>query len=133
MPVGCSMSGRHNVKRWVALASTMALGFAVAGCSHIPQDASKKEFCTAGEQFSALDKATFAQGRAAIKRLAGIGTPPDIDASARKGFVELVSRMDDADNAEDFRHRTRTMNRSERKHLLDLDTYIQKTCVQAVG
>ncbi|HEX4190235.1 MAG TPA: hypothetical protein VHZ06_04510 [Marmoricola sp.] len=121
------------MRRLVVVLTVLVLGFAVSACQHVPQDASKQAFCSAGEKFSELDKATFAQGQAAIKRLADIGTPPNIDASARSGFVELVDRMQSSHSAEDFRHRTRTMNASQRKHLLDLDSYIQKTCTSAVG
>ncbi|MFL6158970.1 MAG: hypothetical protein ACJ72D_23015 [Marmoricola sp.] len=124
---------RPDVRSAATAVALVLLCLGLAGCGQIPQSASKKDFCTAGERFSALDKATFADGRKAIDRLAAVGTPPDIDTSARSGFVELVSRMKDSDNAEDFRRRTRTMNRAERKHLLDLDDYIRKTCVQAVG
>ncbi|HET6153155.1 MAG TPA: hypothetical protein VFE15_09365 [Marmoricola sp.] len=121
------------MRRLVVLLAVVILGVGVSGCQHVPKDASKQAFCSAGEKFSELDKATFAQGRSAIKRLADVGTPPNIDSSARAGFVELVDRMQSAHNAEDFRHRTRTMSSSQRKHLLALDSYIQKTCTSTIG
>jgi hypothetical protein len=109
-----------------AVVSTVVL----TGCQSIPEDATTKDFCSAGEKYSELRDVAFSEAVRVSKQLAEVGTPADIDASARAGFVELIERMDDADNGADFRRRTLSMNEQERKHLLDLDTYIQKTCAQ---
>ncbi|WP_354437820.1 hypothetical protein [Marmoricola sp. OAE513] len=111
------------------LVLVLLLGAVVlTSCSRVPKDATKEDFCTAGEKFSALQKVPFSEGQKAVDRLADIGTPKDIDDSARDGFTELIDRMNDSDDAADFIRRTRTMTDDERKHLLALDTYIQGTC-----
>lgn len=105
---------------------------ALAGCQDIPEDASKAAFCKAGQRFSALQKVPFAQGQDAVDKLADVGTPSDIDSAARAGFVELIDRMNDSEDAGDFRRRTATMDKQERAHLLALDTYIQGACSDRV-
>lgn len=117
--------------RWIApvLLGTVLL----AGCQNIPEDASTQDFCEAGERYSALRDVTFAKALQVSKQLAEVGTPADIDASARAGFVELIERMEAAENGADFRERTVGMSEKERQHLLDLDTYIQKTCAAAAN
>lgn len=104
----------------------------ITGCQDIPEDASKSAFCTAGQRFSALQKVPFSQGREAVDKLAEVGTPSDIDPAAREGFVELIERMNDSEDAGDFRRRTATMDKDERAHLLALDTYIQGACSDRV-
>lgn len=118
-----------------ALVVVLAIGLAVtlAGCRHIPKDATVKDFCGAGEKFNALTKVSFAQGQAAIDRLANVGTPADIDKDARAGFVELIERMDKSENADDFRARTQKLTKEETEHRLDLYDYIQKTCTVPAG
>jgi hypothetical protein len=101
------------------------------GCTKVPADATKAAFCTAGSTFSEANG--FANGLKAAKALAAVGTPSDIDASARAGFVELVERMVDAENGPDFRRRTRNLSDSEKRHLLDLDSYIRETCANGAG
>jgi hypothetical protein len=96
------------------------------GCRVVPSDATKQEFCAAGEAFS--ESEGFSNGVKAAEHLASVGTPPDIKASARAGFIELVERMADSENGPDFRRRTRSLTSRESKHLLDLDTYIQGAC-----
>lgn len=100
----------------------------LTGCQSIPEDAATEDFCSAGQKYSELRSVPFDEAVAVSKQLAEVGTPADIDASARAGFVELIERMDEAKNGADFRKRTLTMDQAERKHLLDLDTYIQRTC-----
>lgn len=120
------------MRGWVVVPA-MVCTVVLAGCQSIPEDADTKDFCNAGERYSELRDVSFAEAVKVSKQLAEVGTPADIDASARAGFVELIDRMDAAKNGADFRKRTLTMNEDERKHLLDLDTYIQKTCAQAAG
>jgi hypothetical protein len=104
----------------------------LTGCMTIAEHASRAAFCTAGQQFSALQRVPFRQAQQATDRLGQVGTPADIDAAARAGFVELIDRMDSSSNAADFRKRTRSMDQSERDHLFALDTYIQGTCSDRV-
>jgi len=105
----------------------------LTGCQSIPENAAKKDFCSAGEKYSELRGVAFSEAVEVSKQLAEVGTPADIDASARAGFVELIERMDKAENGADFRKRTQGMSEQERKHLLDLDSYIQRTCAQTGG
>lgn len=116
-----------------AVAGAVMGSVLLSGCQNIPEDAATTDFCSAGERYSELRDVAFAEAVAVSKELAEVGTPADIDASARAGFVELIERMDAAENGADFRKRTLTMNAEERQHLLDLDTYIQKTCARAGG
>lgn len=101
-------------------------GSATDGCVAVPRDATKEEFCSAGEAFST--SSGFANGLRAAKALAAVGTPDDIDEGARAGFVELVERMVDSRDADDFRQRTSNLSQEEKDHLLDLDNYIQSAC-----
>ncbi len=122
------------MRRLALLAALVAGALVLVGCgTTIPQNASVKAFCSEGEKYSSLEGVPFKTGQQAIRRLAEVGTPAGISASARSGFVELVHRMEDADSGEDFRRATRSMSSSERKHLLGLDDYIQKTCTAQVG
>ncbi|MCZ4500154.1 MAG: hypothetical protein JWQ74_2709 [Marmoricola sp.] len=121
------------MKRLLAVILALGLALALAGCRHIPKDATVKEFCGAGEKFNSLTKVSFDQGRKAIDALAGVGTPPDIDKDARAGFVELIKRMDSSENADDFRARTQKLTKLETEHRLDLYDYIQKTCTVPAG
>jgi hypothetical protein len=101
------------------------------GCTKVPADASQQAFCRAGAAFSS--SVGFSHGLKAAKELASVGTPADMKASARAGFVELVQRMVDSANGPDFRNRTRHLADAEKQHLLDLDSYISTTCANAGG
>lgn len=114
----------------VALLTAVA-SIGLAGCQSIPDDAAKAPFCQAGERFSALQNVPFSEGEAAIKALADVGTPADIDKPAREGFVELVDRMDASKDAADFRSRSQKLTLKEEEHLQALTVYIQRTCVLA--
>ena len=96
------------------------------GCESVPTAAKKEDFCAAGAAFS--ESKGFKNGLKTAKHLAAVGTPSDIEASARAGFVELVERMVDSKDGADFRGRTQNLSPTESEHLLDLDTYIQATC-----
>jgi hypothetical protein len=98
----------------------------LAGCASIPTDASTKQFCTEGEKFSA--STTLEQGKKAADRLAEVGTPQGIPASARKGFVELVDRVRGAKDAADFHRKAKKLTKAEARHLADLSAYIKETC-----
>ena len=108
----------------VLLTATLAAG--LGGCGDIPTSASKKEFCSAGEKFSASK--TFRGGVAAARRLQRTGTPGDIPKNARRGFVELVNRVLDAKNGQDFLKKNKRLTEAQRKDLRALTAYIEKTC-----
>lgn len=116
--------------RTAALALLTAVGAAgLTGCQDIPDSASKASFCQAGERFSALQDVPFSEGQAAIKALAEVGTPADIDKPARQGFVELVERMESSDDAAEFLEKSQKLSTRESEHRTALTVYIQLTCV----
>ena len=106
------------------LAVTLAAG--LGGCGDIPTSASTKDFCSAGEKFSA--STTFKQGVAAARRLQKTGTPRDIPKNARRGFVELVNRVLDARSGQDFLKKNKRLTESQGKYLRALTADIEKTC-----
>jgi len=108
----------------VVLTATLAVG--VGGCQNIPKSASVKEFCSAGEKFSASN--TFPEGVAAAKKLKKVGTPKGIPKSARRGFVELINRVLDAKNGADFLKKNKKLTEAQGKDLIALTAYIKKTC-----
>lgn len=111
----------------VLLTAVVSVG--LTGCQKIPKDASKAAFCQAGERFSALQDVPFSEGQAAIKALADVGTPADIDKPAREGFVELVDRMDSSEDAAEFLKKSQRLSAAESEHRTALTVYIQLTCV----
>lgn len=120
--------GRRGRSAVLALLTAVA-AVGLTGCQHIPKDASKAAFCQAGERFSALQDVPFSQGQAAIKALADVGTPGDIDRAARAGFVELVDRMNSSDDAAEFLKKSQHLSAKESEHRTALTVYIQLTCV----
>lgn len=121
------------MKHCSALVLVLVGALVLVGCRTIPENASVTEYCKTGEAYTNLKDVPFEQGLAMTKKLAAVGTPAGIDASARAGFVELINRMEDSRDAADFRRRTDTMGKAEEKHLLALYTYNQKICSQPVG
>ena len=107
------------------LAATLAVG--LTGCQDIPKTAPVKEFCSAGEKFSA--STTFKQGVSAAKKLADVGTPQGIPQAARDGFVQLIDRVLDAKDGQDFIKKSKKLDAGQRKNLKALDAYIKKTCI----
>jgi hypothetical protein len=98
----------------------------LAGCQSVPTDASVKEFCASGEQFSAATR--FDQGVASARHLAKVGTPTGIDAGARAGFIELINRVTSARDGNDFTKQSKKLTSEEQNHLAALNDYIRKTC-----
>lgn len=114
-----------------ALALVLSLG--LTGCQKIPDSASKADFCQAGERFSALQDVPFSEGQAAIRELADVGTPADIDPAGRAGFEELVDRMESSKNAADFLKKSQKLSIEESEHRTALTVYIQLTCLLATA
>lgn len=115
-----------RIGRWLAVFGALLAMLALAGCQDVPENASKKEFCSEGEKFSA--STTFEQGVKAAERLAEVGTPAGIPKSARLGFVELIERVTESKNGAEFKKKTKELSDEEGKHLMDLSAYIDKTC-----
>jgi hypothetical protein len=114
-------SGRLGAS--AAAASVLLLATA---CSHIPADASVKDFCSRGEVFSA--STTFTAGVKAARRLGETGTPPGIPDAARQGFVELIDRVTGSKSGADFKQKADNLSPAERVHLEALSNYIARTC-----
>jgi len=112
--------------RVVPLLLAVTLAGGLSGCQDIPKSATKKDFCSAGEKFSASN--TFQQGVKSAKRLEEVGTPKDIGKRARDGFVQLINRVLDAKDGQDFIKKSKKLDADERKNLMALNDYIQKTC-----
>ena len=112
--------------RVVTVLLTASLAAGLGGCRNIPKSASTKDFCSAGEKFSA--STTFTQGVSRAKKLSEVGTPAGIPKAARDGFVELVDRVLSAKDGKDFRTKTSKLSKQEQKNLAALSVYIQKTC-----
>lgn len=122
-----SSTGRTGARLGLVVSALLASA-ALAGCGgeDIPENASKKDFCSEGEKFSA--STNFAEGVTAAKKLAEVGTPKDITTGARAGFVELVERVTGSKSGADFKKKQAKLSKTEAEHLSDLNEYIQKTC-----
>jgi hypothetical protein len=117
---------RRGATRVATVVMTVTLATGLGGCRDIPTSASVKDFCSAGEKFSA--STTFPEGVAAAKKLKKVGTPSDIGKRARRGFVELVNRVLDAKNGQDFLKKNKKLTEDQGKDLRALTAYIKKTC-----
>lgn len=118
---------RPGAIRARAVLLVAVLGLGLSGCRDIPKTASVADFCSAGEKFSASTK--FDQGVAAAKKLAETGTPKGIPQAARDGFVQLIDRVLDAKDGQDFIKKSKKLDAGEQANLKALDAYIKKTCV----
>ena len=118
---------RPAARRVTTVLVAVVLTTGLSGCQDIPKTASVRDFCSAGEKFSASTK--FDQGVAAAKKLADTGTPKGIPRAARDGFVQLVDRVLDAKDGQDFIKKSKKLDATEQKNLRALDAYIKKTCV----
>ena len=117
---------RPAAARVLTVLLTAVLAAGLTGCQDIPKSASKKDFCSAGERFSA--STNFKQGVSAAKKLSKVGTPEDIGKRARDGFVELIDRVLDAKDGQDFIKKSKKLDTDEQRNLRALDAYIKKTC-----
>ena len=115
-------------RRRRAAAAVVAGCVLLAGCggSEIPDDASVKKFCKAGDTFARAKK--FSDGVKAADDLQDTGTPKGIPGDARDGFelvVELVSR---SDNQADLEKRYKKLSAKQKKSVEELDAFIAKKC-----
>lgn len=115
-------------KRHVSCAAVVAAGALLAGCgsSGIPTDASVKDFCKAGDAFSAVTK--FDEGVKAARDLRDTGTPKGIPADARAGFELVVQMVADAKDQKDLEKRYDKLTTEEKKSVNALDGYITTSC-----
>jgi hypothetical protein len=126
-------SGRPSVHAWrrrrLGAGSLVAVCVLLAGCGSsggIPDDASVKEFCKAGDTFSKATK--FPDGVKAADDLHDTGTPKGIPADARDGFELVVKLVTDADDQADLEKRYKKLTATQKKSVEQLDAYIAKTC-----
>jgi hypothetical protein len=98
-------------------------------CSdRVPLSATKAAFCSARAAYARLTPAQFSAAQAAVAKLAQVGTPDDINASARLGFIEVIDRVNSSQSAEDFAAAVKAMTTAEKDHVKALDDYTQTTC-----
>src|SRR4051812_7637592 len=102
---------RRGATRAVTVLLTASLAVGLGGCKDVPTSASVKDFCSAGEKFSA--STTFKQGVSSAKKLSDVGTPKGIPKAARDGFVQLINRVLDAKNGQDFIKKSKKLNATE--------------------
>jgi hypothetical protein len=115
-------------RRRLAAAALVAGSVLLAGCggSDIPDDASMKDFCEAGDTFARATK--FSDGVKAADGLHDTGTPKGIPGGARDGFelvVEIVSKSDDQ---ADLEKRYKKLSAKQKKSVEQLDDFIAKKC-----
>ena len=113
----------------------LGAGAVIAGCvllvgcgggGGIPEDASVKEFCKAGDTFSKATK--FPDGVKAANELHDTGTPKGIPDDARDGFELVVKLVTDSDDQADLEKRYKKLTATQKKSVQQLDAYIAKTC-----
>jgi PBP1b-binding outer membrane lipoprotein LpoB len=118
------MSVRRRLEAGAVIAGCVLL----AGCGGggIPEDASVKEFCKAGDAFAKATK--FPDGVKAANELHDTGTPKGIPDDARDGFELVVKLVTDSDDQADLEKRYKKLTATEKKSVEQLDAYIAKTC-----
>ncbi len=119
---------RTSARRGFSLGAVATAGVLLVACgsSGIPTDASLKDFCKAGEEFSTVTK--FDDGVKAAADLHDTGTPKGIPADARDGFELVVQIVTDAKDQADLEKRYNKLTDSEKKSVNALDGYMAKSC-----
>lgn len=119
---------RTIARRGLLPAASVVSGVLLVSCgsSGIPTDASLKDFCKAGEEFSTVTK--FDDGVKAASDLHDTGTPKGIPADARDGFELVVQLVTDAKDQADLEKRYNKLTAKEKKSVNALDGYIAKSC-----
>ena len=115
-------------RRRLAAAAVIAGCVLLAGCggSDIPEDASVKEFCKAGDTFARATK--FSDGVKAADDLHDTGTPKGIPGDARDGFELVVELVSDSDDQADLEKRYKKLSAKQKKSVEELDDFIAKKC-----
>jgi hypothetical protein len=120
---------RMTRRRWLLPGPLLVVALALTGCgggSGIPDDASVKDFCRAGDGFAAATK--FSEGVKAAAKLHDTGTPKHIPADARRGFELVVRMVTDAKDQADLEKRYNKLTAKQKKSIDKLDGYLTKTC-----
>jgi hypothetical protein len=120
---------RKTLRRWLLPGAVLAVALALTGCgggSGIPDDASVKDFCKAGDTFAAATR--FSEGVKAADKLHDTGTPKHIPAEARHGFELVVRMVTDAKDQADLEKRYQKLTTGQKKSIDKLDGYLTKTC-----
>jgi hypothetical protein len=117
-----------SVRRQLGAGAIIAGCALLAGCGGggIPEDASVKDFCKAGDSFSKATK--FPDGVKAANGLHDTGTPKGIPHDARDGFELVVRLVTDSDDQADLEKRYKKLTATQKKSVQQLDAYIAKTC-----
>jgi hypothetical protein len=114
------------MRRVTAVCAALLTSAALAGCGGIPENASVKEFCKAGERFSSATK--FGAGVKAAENLHDTGTPKNIPDDARDGFEVVVDMVTGSKDTKDLQKRFDKLSDKDKASMDALDTYIRKTC-----
>jgi hypothetical protein len=119
---------RKTLRRTVLPGGCVAAALVLAGCggSGIPDDASVKDFCGAGDAFATAKK--FSDGVKAAKGMHDTGTPKHIPADARHGFELVVAMVGDAKDQADLEKRYGKLTAEQKKSIDELDGYLTKHC-----
>jgi hypothetical protein len=115
------------MRRVTAGCAALLTSAALAGCGGgIPQDASVKDFCKAGEKFSSATK--FDAGVKAAENLEDTGTPKNIPDNARDGFEVVVDMVTGSKDTKDLQKRFDKLSNKDKSSMDAPDKYIRKTC-----
>lgn len=108
-----------------------------------PTAASEKEFCDTFTKFtedmagSSSDKTAdqIKTAKAAVAKLADVGTPKGIPADARDGFeifIDTIQGIDDNATQEDLQNIDKDLSATDTKKVTAFTTYYAKTCAPSI-
>jgi hypothetical protein len=100
---------------------------AVTGAATAPTAASTTDFCATFQNL-----ASDSTPKQAADKLQAVGTPSDMAADARHGFVVLVDHLEampDNSKAQDLDAMEKSLSASDQKDVLAFTAYLTKACV----
>lgn len=106
--------------------STASADASASGAAASPTDATQGAFCGSFQTLSS--KSTPAEVAAQLEK---VGTPSDIDAGARNGFVvflDKVEQLPDNAGAQALNNLQSSLSAADQKDVLAFLTYTQKEC-----
>ena len=109
-----------------ASASLLACALVLAGCGGPPEDASRADFCA--QQQLVKEQTSWEDAKAQVRKLKDVGTPGDIPAEAREGFVEMVGYIEEAPSRRAFTQRVEGLSARDSADLDAFVGYVTETC-----
>jgi hypothetical protein len=109
--------------------STASADASASGAAASPTDATQGAFCGSFQTLSS--KSTPAEVAAQLEK---VGTPSDIDAGARNGFVvflDKVEQLPDNAGAQALNNLQSSLSAADQKDVLAFLTYTQKECASS--